>query len=1743
MLGKHGNRTTTHRQTMNSPARIKLRTLECPPLQGAASLDEFELHKLALQWSQSDPIVIRDERDMKSKASWKDRLEPFEHQVQNLITFCRRLPVSIIADDVGLGKTISAGLILSELMVRQRVNRCLVVCTSLIGPQWVEELNSKFGIEGKFQSGSAVRALFRKDYPVVATTYHSAREYMQEASDAGFDMLILDEAHKLRNLYGTPKPPKMATKIREVLEDRVFKYVLMLTATPMQNRVWDLYSLIDCLSVAKGHENPLGNNAEFGARYARNFKYEGWSTTPEGEAFRGILRQYLVRTRRATVRLAFPRRELELRRARATNHDKQLMEIGAAVVNDFYRGSGLIATSLGVAMMSSPQAFRKQLYNMSESKPGLRKYADHVDAVVRQYETPSKLGTLLNICEELRAVNARTWRLVVFTCRIETQHMIVRRMSDAGIKVGVIKGGSAHENQNAIREYSSETPEIHVIVSTDSGAEGVNLQAGNVLVNYDLPWNPMVLEQRIGRVQRLGSKFENVVIFNLAVAGSVEDRIVARLSNKLTEISESVGDIESILEATTGGKEDSFEAQVRELVTKSLKGQDIQEQQRLAEESIVKAKKQLERHEKEIDAQLGDLDALHTSGVRPPELSVSQPDKPLRDFVLMALRHEGCIIEDRPDLGADVARVQNTAEQSITLATFDRKSWRDLREEQPSGFRRIDLYQRGQPAFERLLQRWLTTSQSFVIDAASDDETRVGIAADNWVQRCRGGQVSSVRIIKATTAFAGTVQVSGRAVNGVDRYEKLVSCPVSDVTHGVSDEDFSTASGQPLRTWKVDSQLRGGIRNELEQDGDLNEFAAFYKARLAEELPRVGHSEIRRQKVTDDFTVTHESTVVGSTGLEYSVCHCRLLITIDGHDGYQAELEMVPLSGVILSEPVSWAECEQSKGSYPAEFLAECDISKQTVLRHLLVSSEESNRRALSDFTEVCPRTSKTALKDEFAESSLSRQKAVVSEFTPSQVSDRIYFAEELTVCEFSGVRLGQDEASVSDVSGQTYRTDETATCSFSNQRGHQSEFHRCAESGRLLTADSLVASDVSGKLVHPDLLVASERPPNRQGLATEATQCEQTGRTLLTDEVAQCSFTGKIVDDSLLKPCEESNEPVLGELLEQCEESEKLVSPAELVECAVSGRKMLRRLCDQSAVSGAFARSGLLVNCEIMGALALPSEMTESGLSKRKFRSDESAMCSFSGTVGHQSEFMRCEVSQRLLDPAVVARSDVSGKAVHPDLLVPSERPPHRKGLKGETIVCAESGRTLLSDEVARCEITSKLVDTELLDTCDETGVIGLKNKLAACDLTGKRVVPSILKTCVVTGKRVLLRLGQNSDVSGKFAIESEVICCELTNAVLLPEETVVSDLSQKRFRSDEAVKSDVSNRVAHRTETASCEYTQRDLLSDEVGISDVTGKKTAESELVSSAKSGRRGRPEECVECSVTQKVLLNDEVATSAVSGLVADKSLFRPSSITGRLALANELIDCEFSGAQLLPEESAISSVSGRKVDSRLLLKSAFSKYRALPDEMITCTVSGRRGVPHDGKRCEESGEWVSLDHLVECTASGKTVREDFCIMSAVSGRKLLKSLARRSFQSGQWLHPDEAVRCHWRGTWLASSEAETCSQNAVTFEKDLITNGVFTYFGQLMFQQIAAYDGSRFLHQFKNIPSLKRTTKAFYIHQSESRFLTFRLLVETRWRLDFFYVGFVARLRKNDHLEIVSSLTKLDRKSGKWSQLE
>ena len=132
------------------------------------------MYRAGLEWDLTDPIVIEKREDLKSEYRWRDRMEPHHHQVTNLITFCRRLPVTLLADDVGLGKTISAGLIISELISRSRLSKILVVCPKLLGPQWQEELLTKFNIPSEIAIGRDLIKADLEETGAIITTPTSA---------------------------------------------------------------------------------------------------------------------------------------------------------------------------------------------------------------------------------------------------------------------------------------------------------------------------------------------------------------------------------------------------------------------------------------------------------------------------------------------------------------------------------------------------------------------------------------------------------------------------------------------------------------------------------------------------------------------------------------------------------------------------------------------------------------------------------------------------------------------------------------------------------------------------------------------------------------------------------------------------------------------------------------------------------------------------------------------------------------------------------------------------------------------------------------------------------------------------------------------------------------------------------------------------------------------------------------------------------------------------------------------------------------------------------------------------------------------------------------------------------------------------------------------------------------------------------------------------------------------------------
>jgi SNF2 family DNA or RNA helicase len=370
--------------------------------------EEYRVYRAGLEWDLADPIVIESPDDVKSTKRWRDQLTPYHHQVTNLITFCRRLPVALLADDVGLGKTISAGLIVSELISRARLHKVLVVCPKLLGPQWKEELESKFAIPATIATGKALTEANPDEIAAVITTYNSARLYLDTIPDDRFQMLILDEAHKLRNLYGVEKTPQVAKKFRKALEDRRFRFVLMLTATPIQNRLWDIYSLVDLLIVARGHVNPFGSEGMFARRFIADNKHQARQLKPEArDEFRSTVYGYMSRVRRGDAKLYFPDRMVQTHRVDPTAAELELIK---AVTKPLQKLNRLAQISVLQALTSSPDALLAQLTNMARNGTVQADLAATVKAIVTTMSPSAKLLDLGRLIEHLTKENPACWR-------------------------------------------------------------------------------------------------------------------------------------------------------------------------------------------------------------------------------------------------------------------------------------------------------------------------------------------------------------------------------------------------------------------------------------------------------------------------------------------------------------------------------------------------------------------------------------------------------------------------------------------------------------------------------------------------------------------------------------------------------------------------------------------------------------------------------------------------------------------------------------------------------------------------------------------------------------------------------------------------------------------------------------------------------------------------------------------------------------------------------------------------------------------------------------------------------------------------------------------------------------------------------------------------------------------------------------------------------------------------------------
>jgi SNF2 family DNA or RNA helicase len=445
---------------------------------------------------------------------------PFDYQTQTAQTVLRRMRGrAILADEVGLGKTIEAGLVLAELRLRGMADRTLILTPAGLVEQWREELERKFALPTVTGRGGTV-INDAVDRAVVVASIATARREPTRSQLAAepWDLIVIDEAHRLRNSRSA------SGKLARALTSR---YLLLLTATPVENRLQDLYELISL--VAPGL---LGTPAEFRRRHVA----EPGRPPREIAELRARTREVMVRHRRSEVALMLPHRVAD---TALITPDAAEAELYTAIVARVRAEARASSPSRRLALRgvtrlagSSPAAVAPTLAKLEW--PDLAAQAAAID---RSAKTDA-------LIDRLREPAASEDKVLVFTAFRQTLEMLATAANDAGIPAAVYHGSlSRQDKEKAIAAFREESP---VLLTTESAGEGRNLQFCHMMVNVDLPWNPMQIEQRVGRIHRIGQTHD-VVLTNLVARGTIEQRILHVLETKINLFELVVGELDMIL--------------------------------------------------------------------------------------------------------------------------------------------------------------------------------------------------------------------------------------------------------------------------------------------------------------------------------------------------------------------------------------------------------------------------------------------------------------------------------------------------------------------------------------------------------------------------------------------------------------------------------------------------------------------------------------------------------------------------------------------------------------------------------------------------------------------------------------------------------------------------------------------------------------------------------------------------------------------------------------------------------------------------------------------------------------------------------------------------------------------------------------------------------------------------------------------------------------------------------------------
>ncbi len=459
-------------------------------------------------------------------------VERYPHQMRVCLKVMRELNGrAILADEVGLGKTIEAGIILKDYLLRGAVRTVLVLVPASLCEQWRAELWEKFELDFVVSRGPAGQW---GRHPLVISSLETARHerHRRRVRASNYDLVCVDEAHRLRNHL---------TLGWKFINDLNPRYLLLLTATPVQNDLRELYNLATLV-----RPGTVGTFSQFRRDFLTGHDKRTPRNTPR---LRSLLESVMVRTRRNETDLTFTPRKVETMWVAQTAAERALYRQVSDFVADAVRGESgapgrphyFTLMVLQKEMGSSWAAARATLEKLSRHPDGLdprrlKALAARATDVSRE---PSKVRSLLRCVAGLGGE-----KCIIFTQFRPTQDAIADALRGMGIEPCLFHGEMAwNEKEDSLERFRDDA---QVLVSTEAGGEGRNLQFCRIVINYDLPWNPMRVEQRIGRVHRLGQEHP-VRVVNLVARGTIEAYVLEILDKKIRMFELVVGEMEEIL--------------------------------------------------------------------------------------------------------------------------------------------------------------------------------------------------------------------------------------------------------------------------------------------------------------------------------------------------------------------------------------------------------------------------------------------------------------------------------------------------------------------------------------------------------------------------------------------------------------------------------------------------------------------------------------------------------------------------------------------------------------------------------------------------------------------------------------------------------------------------------------------------------------------------------------------------------------------------------------------------------------------------------------------------------------------------------------------------------------------------------------------------------------------------------------------------------------------------------------------